>query len=89
MKIRDLDKLTKGDVLVFTKISGRFSNEYKIGDELIFSKFTKLEPTSASHLELLRMEGNRAYSVGFTTAMCKYLETKQTIRNRKLTEILK
>ncbi len=86
MKIREIDNLSPGDIVVFTKFSGR-TPKFKIGYELVFKRFNKLEPTSASTIYFNEIGSDKL--IAFTPSICRFIETRQKVRDRKLNDILK
>lgn len=84
MKLKEIDKLSPGDILVFTKYCGRVG--FKLGHELIFHKFHKMVPTSASSIYFSEIGSDEI--VSFAPGICKFIDTKQKVRDRKLNDIL-
>jgi len=86
MRIREIDSLSPGDILVFTKFSRR-TPKFKIGYELAFQSFNKLQPTSASTIYFNEIGSDKL--LAFTPSICRFIETRQKVRDRKLNDILK
>jgi hypothetical protein len=84
MKTKDLDKLNKGDIVVFIKpINGW--NKYKIGDQYKFHGFNINSPMSSSTLYLESLQGE---VMGFTPKVAYNIETLQKWRELQLEKLV-
>lgn len=86
MKTKDLDNLTKGDIVVFIKpINGWAFNKYKIGDQYKFHSFIIISPMSSSTLYLESLQGE---VIAFTPKVAYNIETLQKWRQLQLEKLV-
>jgi hypothetical protein len=88
MKTKDLDNLTKGDIVVFIKpINGWAFNKYKIGDQYKFHSFNinKNMPMSSNTLYLESLQGE---VIAFTPKVAYNIETLQKWRQLQLEKLV-
>jgi hypothetical protein len=86
----DFTGIKPGDVFVFLKVDGKTNGfrEYKVGDEMIFSEFSRF-PSLLINQEVANfyVDGGR-YIAHFGTGIFDYLEKKVVLeRQKKLTEL--
>lgn len=85
MKLKNIDRVVEGDVLVISKTTG-LRGAYNIGDKFIFDSFNRLEPMSASTI-YLKKEGDDEI-LAFTVGITKNLEPLQVYRNSQLGKLV-
>lgn len=86
MKTKDLDNLTQGDIVVFTKpINGFLFNKYKIGDQYKFHSFNITSPMSSSTVYLESLQGE---VIAFTPKVAYNIETLQKWRQLQLEKLV-
>lgn len=85
VRTKDLDKLKPGDIVVITRESGKITYMHKIGDELIFQNFQKMDIMSASTIYLIRTNDDGVnIQCSFTYGISKYIDTKSNyLRNNR------
>lgn len=84
MKIKHIDKLQKGDILVVTSTKNFKSLRYKIGDQLLYDSAHIAEPMSASTLYL--RDNNKI--LAFTINSCVNFTPLSVLREKSINNIL-
>lgn len=85
MKLKNIDKVKKDDILVINSETG-LRGAYKIGERFIFESFNMLQPMSASTIYLTRESNN--VLIPFSVSIAKNLEPLKTYRNSQLEKLL-
>jgi len=85
MKIKHINKLQKGDILVVTGTKNFKSLNYKIGDQLKFDSVHFMEPMSASTLYL---RGNKKNLLAFTINSSVNFTPLSVLREKSINSIL-
>lgn len=85
MKLKNIDKVVKGDILVINSETG-LRGAYKLGERFIFESFNMLQPMSASTIYLTRESNN--VLIPFSVSIAKNLEPLQLIRNNKINSLI-
>ena len=84
MKLKNIDNINKGDILIINKLTG-LKGKFELGERFIFERFNRLDIMSSSTIYLIKESNNEL--MAFTVGISKNLETLQSVRDMKINHL--